>query len=215
MRGLTDEYPERNFLTRWWVNDMPAEPKPGVADRVVFQRNGPVSSVTEMHFIMEFHPESLNAKKGDKIGVQLLFCPRGQSSQDDGAVQATHLQSISSLIRSTPPPSATLQIGSNLSIPAIPKTSSESRIFASGSPRSICRFVGWSILVLIEIPKPPLDGCIYCGSTVAHFGMALEIIISTGSEIPLYEQIFHQIRTWHLFRAAFRRGPVAQCAGAG
>ncbi|MDD5260365.1 MAG: hypothetical protein PHD76_00810 [Methylacidiphilales bacterium] len=77
--GLTDCFPDEYFLTRWWINGKPFIPKLEIPTNAIKLRAwcGHVSPVKEMHFRMEFHPEVLGVKKGDRVGMQLLYCPRG------------------------------------------------------------------------------------------------------------------------------------------
>lgn len=71
-------YPDDRFLTRWWVNGKPVLLKPDAqARRWPRALAAPEIMVKEIRFQMDFHPERLGVKKGDTVGVQLLFCPRG------------------------------------------------------------------------------------------------------------------------------------------
>lgn len=74
-RSVSDD----NFLTHWWVNDKQIELNPTLptlnqARSLLASRPG---LKLEIHFQLSFKPERLGAKKGDRIGVQLLFCPDG------------------------------------------------------------------------------------------------------------------------------------------
>jgi len=90
-------FPDDHFLTRWWVNDKPYVPDPNAVDAdapMARALAAHVWNVKEVRFDLDFRPERLGAKKGDKIGVQLLFCPEGwqrcedQLQQDQVALQA-------------------------------------------------------------------------------------------------------------------------------
>jgi len=70
-------FPDEHFLTRWWVNDKPFTPDPEPVIPMYRALAARELSVQEVHFRMEFHPEYLKLKKGDTVGVQLLFCPHG------------------------------------------------------------------------------------------------------------------------------------------
>jgi hypothetical protein len=70
-------FPNDNFLTRWWVNGKLFIPKPELSQRTFTNHSGASQLVKEVHFRLDFHPEVLSVKKGDTIGLQLLFCPDG------------------------------------------------------------------------------------------------------------------------------------------
>jgi hypothetical protein len=97
-------FPDDYFLTRWWVNGKQvgldrAASRPGQMRLLLhlgephspFQRAafseverlpsllaGSIEWFThQVYFEMTFKPEWLGAKKGDRIGVQILFCPQG------------------------------------------------------------------------------------------------------------------------------------------
>ena len=74
---MSNDYPSDRFLTRWWVNDKPFAPDPNVVQAMERAELGQAGDATEIDFPIDFHPERLGAKKGDKIGVQLLVCPYG------------------------------------------------------------------------------------------------------------------------------------------
>jgi hypothetical protein len=94
-------FPDDNFLTRWWINGKLVELDPnlsrpeqkralGLSERrpflqvVAFRPGVPWPSLVEgalnwftkeVHFQLDFQPDRLGAKKGDQIGLQMLFCP--------------------------------------------------------------------------------------------------------------------------------------------
>ncbi len=82
-------YPDDHFLTRWWVNGKPVQFKPDVPG---MNRPRALAAaeklVKEIRFRMEFHPDRLGVKKGDKVGVQLLFCPQGWGCSGEGIMEA-------------------------------------------------------------------------------------------------------------------------------
>ncbi len=84
--GIQPEFPDEKFLTRWWINGKPFTPelKPSQFSSYYDMRHNGAhtieNSATEICFQVEFHPEILGAKKGDRIGVQLLLCPHGWES---------------------------------------------------------------------------------------------------------------------------------------
>jgi hypothetical protein len=68
---FTTSRPDYHFLARWWVNDKPLVPKQ--TDTLWgFFGYGRVSENKELRVEFEFRPERLNAKPGDKIGLQLM-----------------------------------------------------------------------------------------------------------------------------------------------
>ena len=73
--------PKERCLTRWWINDKAYLPASDATDFVrAFQGSGGHSLddvPTAIRFHWSFVPERMGAKKGDKIGVQLLYCPGG------------------------------------------------------------------------------------------------------------------------------------------
>ena len=72
---------DETFLTRWWVNGKPFIPKldtPALRNRArAAAQAANAGSEVEVRFQVEFHPEFLGLKKGDTVGVQLLYCPHG------------------------------------------------------------------------------------------------------------------------------------------
>ena len=68
-----------SILTRWWVNGKPFTPPAPENGEVPPDNteNGAVTLEDEYNYLIEFHPEILHAKKGDTIGLQLLYCPGG------------------------------------------------------------------------------------------------------------------------------------------
>ena len=72
--------PNERFLARWWVNDRPAQlplnPAPQ-KESTVEDISGAPHYGKQIRFTLDFQPDRLNAHPGDRIGVQLLFCPDG------------------------------------------------------------------------------------------------------------------------------------------
>jgi hypothetical protein len=68
---FTDSRPDYHFLARWWVNDKPFVPKQ--AETLWdYMGYGRVSEDKELRVEVEFRPERLGAKAGDKIGLQVM-----------------------------------------------------------------------------------------------------------------------------------------------
>ena len=69
--------PDWRFLTRWWVNGKPFYPKQ--IDGFPEESNGVVSLGKRVRLKMNFDPTKIGAKSGDKVHLQLLYCPSGWS----------------------------------------------------------------------------------------------------------------------------------------
>ncbi len=67
---FTTSRPDYHFLARWWVNDKPYVPKQG--KKLEALGYGLVLADKELRLKVEFLPDRLGAKPGDKIGLQLL-----------------------------------------------------------------------------------------------------------------------------------------------
>lgn len=63
------------FLTRWWVNDKPWIPDPVYRERCMRVENTVGSRLDNVQLHIAFHPDRLHVKKGDKVGLQLLYTP--------------------------------------------------------------------------------------------------------------------------------------------
>jgi hypothetical protein len=70
-KEFTTSRPDYHFLARWWVNDKPFVPKQ-TESLWAFDGYGLVSEDKEMRTEVDFRPERLGAKAGDKIGLQLM-----------------------------------------------------------------------------------------------------------------------------------------------
>jgi len=69
-------FPDDQFLTRWWVNDKRVNLDPKLSPPGKIRSLAAAEWFTkEVHFELHFQPERLGLKKGDRVGVQLLFCP--------------------------------------------------------------------------------------------------------------------------------------------
>jgi hypothetical protein len=69
--AFTASRPDYHFLARWWVNGKPFVPKQ--TDRLWgFAGYGRVSEGKELRVKVDFRPERLGAKPGDRIGLQLM-----------------------------------------------------------------------------------------------------------------------------------------------
>jgi hypothetical protein len=71
---FTASHPGYHLLARWWVNGKPFVPEqvdefPG---RVI---RGPVFKRKKLRVPLRFDPRRLGAKAGDKVGLQILYCP--------------------------------------------------------------------------------------------------------------------------------------------
>jgi hypothetical protein len=67
-------HPHYRLLARWWVNGRPFVPEqltefPGKVAR------GPQSKKKELRVPLDFDKRRLGAKAGDKVGLQILYCP--------------------------------------------------------------------------------------------------------------------------------------------
>ena len=86
-------FPQDNFLTQWWVNEKQVNLDPTlllpeqaralaasipIVDKVnLLNLDALVWFTNEVHFDLGFKPDRLEVKKGDKVSVQLLYCPWG------------------------------------------------------------------------------------------------------------------------------------------
>lgn len=76
-KPLQLSHPEDNFLFRVWINKQPFVPKRrleeklGVAKRIEFLPR------TRLHILVRFDPSRFDALPGDRIAIQLLYCPDG------------------------------------------------------------------------------------------------------------------------------------------
>lgn len=70
-------FPERRLLARWWVNDEPVIPRPARraemmrAEQVTGQPDRP----TKLRLRMEWDPDDVGARSGDRVRIQLLHSP--------------------------------------------------------------------------------------------------------------------------------------------
>jgi acetyl esterase/lipase len=71
---FTTSHPDYHLLTRWWVNDKPFVPRQ-IKESWVYPGYGLVHEGKELRVPLHFSPARLRAKPGDKIGLQLLYCP--------------------------------------------------------------------------------------------------------------------------------------------
>jgi hypothetical protein len=74
--GLHASWPEDYFLVRWWVNDKPVILK-AADERPAFDRVGAIRVAEVLRLRWKIDWALLGAKSGDRIGVQLLYCPAG------------------------------------------------------------------------------------------------------------------------------------------
>lgn len=64
--------PDWHFLSRWWVNGKPYVPKQ--LEEFPSDQDGLVDKGKTLDLHVLFDPKKIGAKKGDKIGLQLLYC---------------------------------------------------------------------------------------------------------------------------------------------
>lgn len=85
---FTVSRPDCHFIARWWVNDTPFVPRQ-LAEFPGSKGYGAVLEGKEERVPLHFTPSLVGAKAGDRIGLQLLYCPEmwcwcGQSSRIGG-----------------------------------------------------------------------------------------------------------------------------------
>ena len=68
-------YLQDPFLTRWWVNDKLWIPDPAVREGLHRSEESFGSRSDNVQLYIAFHPDRLHVKKGDKVGLQLLYTP--------------------------------------------------------------------------------------------------------------------------------------------
>ena len=69
----------RNYLSRWWVSGRAFQPGP-IPFQLIENREHPHRQ--EAHtFALPFNAQSLGARKGETIRLQILYCPQGWSQQ--------------------------------------------------------------------------------------------------------------------------------------
>jgi hypothetical protein len=75
-RPLTTYRPDEHFLARWWVNGKPFAPRQ--VDPIPTLGGGAVVYQDEDVLIkLQVQPRSWGAKQGDRVELQLLYCPTG------------------------------------------------------------------------------------------------------------------------------------------
>lgn len=80
--------PQYHLIARWWVNDVPFAPDQGLRRIQHRHRERLARAIREgdrdLDLHVAFDPERFGARTGDRIGVQLLYCPGGtQRVHDD------------------------------------------------------------------------------------------------------------------------------------
>ncbi len=122
---ISIHFPDEHFLTRWWVNDQPFTPNS--EPEIPFARSlgAREIGVKEVHFRMDFHPEYLNVKNGDTVGVQLLFCPHGWDGT--GPVQVAQMDPLA-------PAAQEAQADKDLASRPIARMSNRINFVYSGNP---------------------------------------------------------------------------------
>jgi hypothetical protein len=71
---FTASRPDYHLLARWWINDKPFMPEQ-VAEYTARVGYGRVFQEKELRVPLRFDPRRLRAKAGDKVGLQILYCP--------------------------------------------------------------------------------------------------------------------------------------------
>jgi hypothetical protein len=90
-------WPGDRFLHRLWVNGRPFVPEERI-EAYGIARSGRMVFGTRLDVEWEFEPARIKARKGDRVGVQVLYCPGGWRFHDDKAGQiGTHGAGDSSL----------------------------------------------------------------------------------------------------------------------
>jgi hypothetical protein len=92
-------WPGDRFLHRLWINGRPFIPQEKV-DAYNIARTGRMVVGTRLDVEWEFGPARIKAHKGDRVGVQVLYCPDGWRFHDDKASQiGTHGGAVDRLLR--------------------------------------------------------------------------------------------------------------------
>jgi sugar phosphate isomerase/epimerase len=97
---FTASRPELHFLARWWVNDKPFVPAQ-VKKSWEMMGYGLVLQEKDLRVPLGFAPDRLGAKPGDRIGLQLLYCPGGWnwcSGRGHGAFRGSEVPWMSNRI---------------------------------------------------------------------------------------------------------------------
>jgi len=90
--GLHASWPEDYYLARWWVNDKAVILEPN-KDVHMFQRVGAMRMGEQMRLRWKIDWQLLGAKSGDRVAVQLMYCPAGVRRIFDGK-QALAMQML-------------------------------------------------------------------------------------------------------------------------
>jgi hypothetical protein len=86
--GLHASWPEDYFLVRWWVNGKPVILNPA-GDRAAMDKIGAMRMAEQLRLRWKINWQQLGANSGDRIGVQLMYCPAGvRNIQSD--IEAMH-----------------------------------------------------------------------------------------------------------------------------
>ena len=82
---------EQYFLARWWVNGKPVAPNKDAVTPAA-SPNGGVPAHRDARLRLKFDPVALGAKRGDTVGLQLLFCPDGTRSASQESAESSSLE---------------------------------------------------------------------------------------------------------------------------
>jgi hypothetical protein len=74
--GLHASWPEDYYLVRWWVNDKPVILEPN-KELQMFQKVGAMRMGEQMRLRWKIDWPTLGAKSGDRVALQLMYCPAG------------------------------------------------------------------------------------------------------------------------------------------
>ena len=74
---ITLNYPQERLLVRWWVNGKPASAKVRDELEKMLDRGEKVIMGKKLLVDLEIDPGQLNAKPGDKLELQVMYCKHG------------------------------------------------------------------------------------------------------------------------------------------
>jgi hypothetical protein len=75
--ALNFSRPQEQLFFRLWINDRPFVPSEAMKDGFHAQAKQATASTKKLHVRLEFDPALFGAKKGDRVAIQLLYCPDG------------------------------------------------------------------------------------------------------------------------------------------
>jgi hypothetical protein len=83
-KALCLSWPGDRLLHRLWINGRPFAPKEKIKAYGI-NRTGALVFGTRLDIDWEFDPARIQARKGDRVGVQVLYCPDGWRFHDEYA----------------------------------------------------------------------------------------------------------------------------------